>query len=294
MCQAIGDRAREAAAWHQLASIDLDQGDYAAAREKFDRALQMSQAIGDRAGEAVAWHQLATIDLRQGDYAAAREKFDRALQMSQAIGDRAGEAVAWHQLATIDLRQGDYAAAREKFDRALQMCQAIGDRAGEAVAWHQLATIDLRQGDYAAAREKFDRALQMRQAIGDRAGEAVAFFQLGALALQFGRSHEAARLIAICCLIKNAIAHGDTKNNLQSLTSLCSRLGYDQDQFDRMMTEAGESFQDDRGRALIERAMAPQEGWTITGPPRRGWLARRIDTMRQALGRGKREGPVSS
>jgi hypothetical protein len=36
------------------------------------------QALGDRAGEASAWHQLATIDLNEGSYAAARDKFGKA------------------------------------------------------------------------------------------------------------------------------------------------------------------------------------------------------------------------
>ena len=88
--QAIGDRAGEAATWHQLATIDLKQGDYAAAREKFATSLQIKQAIGDRAGEAATWHQLATIDVEQGDYAAAREQLPRSDK--QAIGDRAARA----------------------------------------------------------------------------------------------------------------------------------------------------------------------------------------------------------
>ena len=87
------------------------------------------QAIGDRAGEAATWHQLATIDLNEGAYPAARLKFDKALEIKQAIGDRAGEAATWHQLARIDLKEGDYPAARLKSDKALRIKQATGDRA---------------------------------------------------------------------------------------------------------------------------------------------------------------------
>jgi tetratricopeptide (TPR) repeat protein len=106
----------------------------------------MLQALGDRAGEASTWHQLATIDLREGDYASSREKCARALQMRQALGDRAGEASTWHQLATIDLNEGDYVSAREKCARALRIKQAIGDRAGEAAALYQLGFVALKMG----------------------------------------------------------------------------------------------------------------------------------------------------
>ncbi len=181
--QAIGDRASETATSHQLATIDVLEGEYAAAREKFAQSLQIKQAIGDLAGEAATWHQLATIHLNQGDFAAAREKSAKALQILQAIGDRAGEAATWHNLGTADLREGKYAAAREKLAKALEMRQAIGDRAGEAATWHSLAVIDIRQSDYAAAREKSANSLQMRHAIGDRAGEAATWHQLASIDL---------------------------------------------------------------------------------------------------------------
>jgi tetratricopeptide (TPR) repeat protein len=190
--QAIGDRAGEAATWHNLASIDVREGSYAAARDKLARSLAMRQAVGDRAGEADTWHNLATIDLHEGSYAAAREKSARALAIKQAIGDRAGEAATWCNLAAIDLEEGSYAAAREKSARALAMRQAIGDRAGEADTWHQLATIDLNEGSYAAARDKFARALAIKQAIGDRAGEAATWHNLASIDVREG-SYAAAR-----------------------------------------------------------------------------------------------------
>ncbi|OYW75056.1 MAG: hypothetical protein B7Z37_15045 [Verrucomicrobia bacterium 12-59-8] len=190
--EAIGDRAGEAATWHQLATIDVNEGNYAAAREKFGRALEISQAIGDNTVETGTLHQLASVELREGDYAAAREKFGRVLEMRQAINDRAGESATLHQLASIELREGDYEAAREKFGRSLEIKQATGDRAGQAATWHNLATIDVNVGDYAAARKKFGRSLEIEQAIGNRAGEAVSWHSLATIELNEG-NYAAAR-----------------------------------------------------------------------------------------------------
>ncbi|MCI0462794.1 MAG: tetratricopeptide repeat protein [Gemmataceae bacterium] len=66
---------------------------------------------GERNGEV--WHILATIDVHEGNYPAARAGFAKALAIKQAIGDKAGEAAAWHQLALIDVHEGNYPAARE-------------------------------------------------------------------------------------------------------------------------------------------------------------------------------------
>jgi tetratricopeptide (TPR) repeat protein len=193
--QAIGDRAGEAAAWHQLASIDLNEGNYTAARDKFAKALATRQAVGDRAGEAATWHQLAAIDLKEGNYAAAREQSARALALIQAIGDRRGEADTWAQLASIQFKQGNFPLARDQTAKALAIRQAIGDRDGEADAWAQLASIDLWEGNYAAAREQSARALTMMQAIGDRPREAKVW-DLQALIDQHEGNYPAARIKA--------------------------------------------------------------------------------------------------
>jgi len=51
-------------------------------------------------------HNLASIDLKEGNYAAAREKFGKSMAITQAIGDRAGEAAAWNQLGGMAWKTG--------------------------------------------------------------------------------------------------------------------------------------------------------------------------------------------
>ncbi|MCK4342290.1 MAG: tetratricopeptide repeat protein [Phycisphaerae bacterium] len=254
--QSIGDRAGEAATWHQLATLDLNEGNYPAARKKYEESLTIKQEIGDRAGEAVTWAQLGMIDVNEGSYPAAREKYEKALAMLQAIGDRAGEAATLAQLGKIDLNEGSYPAAREKYEKALAMLQAIGDRAGEAKTWHQLATLDGNEGNYPAAREKFEKALTIKQSIGDRAGEAATLYQLGVLANEMGRGELGAQLIAISWMIRRAIGHGDAENAFKNLTVLCNNLGYDQARIGRMLDEAAQAYNKDRGHSLLKRAFA--------------------------------------
>jgi len=184
--QEIGDRVGEAATRHNLASIDLEQGDYVGAREKFQKVLKTQREIGDRASEAATMHQLASIDFEQGDYAGAREKSEKALKIQREMGERAGEAATWHQLGLIDFEQGNHAGAREKSEKALKIQREIGERAGEAATWHQLGLINLKQGDYAGAREKFEKALKIELEIGDRTDEAATRHNLALIDLKQG------------------------------------------------------------------------------------------------------------
>jgi tetratricopeptide (TPR) repeat protein len=205
--QAIGDKAGEAATWQYLAAIDIHEGNYTAASEKLGKSLSMRQAIADKAGEAVTWHNLATIDLEEGHYSAAREKFGKALSKRQDIGDRAGEAATWHQLATIDLNEGHYAAAREKSGKALSIAQAIGYKPGEAASWNKLAWIDLKEGNYAAAREKFGKVLSIEQAIGDKAREAATWHNLATIDLNEGNYAAGCQKFAKALSMRQAIGN---------------------------------------------------------------------------------------
>ncbi|MDB5312562.1 MAG: photosystem assembly protein Ycf3 [Gemmataceae bacterium] len=186
IAQTTGDRFGEAAALHQLATTDVHEGNYATAREGFETSMSIRQEIGDKAGESATLNNLATIDLYQGKYPTARDTLDKALTIKQLFGDKVGEAATLHQLATIDVHESNYPAARGGFQKVLVMRQEIGDRAGEAAAWHNLASIDINEGDYQAARDKFGKAVTIRQGIGDKAGEAISWHQLATIDLHQG------------------------------------------------------------------------------------------------------------
>jgi hypothetical protein len=55
------------------ARVASGTGDWRTARQLADEERLARTAEGDRAGEAATWHQLATIDLNEGNCADARE-----------------------------------------------------------------------------------------------------------------------------------------------------------------------------------------------------------------------------
>ncbi|HII06557.1 MAG TPA: CHAT domain-containing protein, partial [Methanotrichaceae archaeon] len=78
----------------------LDQGNYSEAEDWYSRSLDVAgDVMPDEV--VLALHQLATIDLNRGEYEEARQKFETALKMRQQIGDRAGEAQNFAQLGIM-------------------------------------------------------------------------------------------------------------------------------------------------------------------------------------------------
>ena len=53
-------------ALHGIATIDMRKGEYDAAREDFEKAMKIRQQIGDRAGEAATFHQLGILSWERG------------------------------------------------------------------------------------------------------------------------------------------------------------------------------------------------------------------------------------
>jgi len=250
----IGDRAEEASTWHNLATIELREGNYEAAREKFRLVQELQEVIGDLFGLSAVWHQLAVIELREGKYVAAREKFGRAQEIQQAIGDSKGEAVTFHNLASLELREGNYAAARKAFVSSIEKLKAVGNRVGEAAAWHNLGTIELNEGYYSAAREKFGRALEMRQAIGDCSGEAETLAQVSFLAWEKGRRESGVRLQAIAFMLFKGIGSGQQQGIWGNVTGMAFDMELDQAGFAAMMQDAAAQYQQDRGLGLVSAA----------------------------------------
>jgi tetratricopeptide (TPR) repeat protein len=128
-----------------IAKADMNRAAYPEARTWYQRVLELA-GEGDPASASDAWHGLATIDVNEGSYGPAREKFGKSLAIMQQIGDLSGEAATWHGLASIDVIEGYYGPAREKFGKSLAIKQQIGDRSGEAATFYQLGFLAVNQG----------------------------------------------------------------------------------------------------------------------------------------------------
>jgi hypothetical protein len=64
-------------------------------------ALKAAQALGHRAGEAWAQHELGTLSLGAEDAAAANGDLEQALRLRRELGDEAGAEVTQHNLSVL-------------------------------------------------------------------------------------------------------------------------------------------------------------------------------------------------
>lgn len=131
----------------------------------FEAAYQLACRTGVAADQAHAIFCCGVVLLESGNYPAAREKFNRSLEINQQIGDRIGEAATWHNLATIDVNEGNYPAAKEKFNCALEIYRQIGHRWGEAATFAQLGYVVYEQGGLVEGTRLMALSFSLLQAI---------------------------------------------------------------------------------------------------------------------------------
>jgi DNA-binding SARP family transcriptional activator/tetratricopeptide (TPR) repeat protein len=154
-------------------------GEYEAARDSLERALDLANTLGDRAGRVIIRCNLGDLDRRTGHPQEAAGHLRSALAEARDSGNRAGESDALCGLGEIYVRLGDLDPARESFRAALDVARALGSRAKIAEALNGLGR-SLRSGDEATrAVREHGEALEIATSSGVRYEEAAAQDGLG-------------------------------------------------------------------------------------------------------------------
>jgi tetratricopeptide (TPR) repeat protein len=86
--------------------IDFSQKEFETALEKHHKALDMERLIGDEKGMATTWHNIASIDLDRGEYRAGAEKLLKFLAINQRLGEKASETMNLTQLGLVAAKIG--------------------------------------------------------------------------------------------------------------------------------------------------------------------------------------------
>jgi tetratricopeptide (TPR) repeat protein len=177
----LGDRLSQAGALDDLGDVRLLTGDYPAAAQALEQALDIYRDLGDRLGQANALRHLGDVRQATGDYPAAVQDLEHALAIYWDLGDRLGQATALSYLGAVRFATGGYSAAAQDKEHALDIYRDLGDRLGQATVLKDLGIVRSTTGDYPAAAQDLEQALTIYRDLGDRLGQAHALNDLGDL-----------------------------------------------------------------------------------------------------------------
>jgi len=175
----------EAAAYHQLGTIALQQRDFAPAEAWFRKSLAIEEKQGNEEhGAASTYHNLGAIAQERSDFKEAEAWYRKSLAITEKLREERSAASTFHQLGIVAVGQRDFVAAEAWNRKALPIWEKLGDEHYAAATYHQLGMIAQEQRDFAAAEAWYRKSLAIDEKQGDEHDAALTYHQLGGIAAE--------------------------------------------------------------------------------------------------------------
>ena len=191
LCRAEKDRAREARVLLASTKLFFVTHRMKRARETGRETLALAHTTGQKRVEARCQYLLGSIAYHEARYQDARQRMQRAQEVSRDLLDSETEAEALQALGTISQGVGSYEHAVELQHMAMRLYRERGDLAHEAETLTSLGNIAAATGDFDQAEQFLRRALNIQRAMANGYAEAQILSHLGMLLQDQGRFIEA-------------------------------------------------------------------------------------------------------
>ena len=147
--------------WLGWSAWSLGGERHAEATQLFSDALLRYRNLGDRANQAMTCADLASVQLETGDLAAAAENCRRGLDLAREIGREDHYVYNLYTLGAVACAQGDLDAARDKLAEALSLAWAQEEETNKPVVLYYVAQLLLAEYRHQAQAEKLQGVFRL-------------------------------------------------------------------------------------------------------------------------------------
>ena len=258
--QEAGDNNRMAWDLIDIGALHKNLGDPARARRFLEEGLGLAQRVGALPAEAYGLAHYGSMDLYQGNYAAAAAHYHQVLEMQQAIHSDHIIATAEAGIGFASYHLGDYVQSRSWLERALQRARASGHRRRIAETLIQLGLLDMEEACLSFARQHLEEGLAIAQDCQSGEGLSAGLAALARLERLAGDSAHALELAveAVCAAEQTGLACCEMWGEIEAGLA-CLSLGdltSAQEHTQRAASLAPQASQDWIGREEAHRAHA--------------------------------------
>ncbi len=176
---------------NEIAGMQDQLGDSAAALASYQESLEIRKRIGDKNGVATVLLNLGSFYDDHAKYDEALKVLNEALSQFRDLGDQASQAVCLNNIGTAEDSLGNFQAALTYYQQSLDLREKLKDAGGIAQSLHNLADINVKLGQYDVALTQYLKALDSARAAGDQNSVALVSTSLGqlfAIQGQYGRA----------------------------------------------------------------------------------------------------------
>lgn len=149
-----------ATTYNRLGRVCQDLGKREAAKEYYEKSLNIYEEKKDSRGIGRSLNNLGAIWHALGDNRKAQERLKKALSISESIGDFTLKGRVLNNLGAVYDSTGEKDQAQHYYRQALKTYKEVGDREGEGRTLNNLGTIYLSKGQTQQAIAYYQQALQ--------------------------------------------------------------------------------------------------------------------------------------
>ena len=174
-------------------------------RERLSAMLARPESQGHTQARSKALNGVGSLAWMQGDYAAARSRYEECLTLYRELEDKQGVAVSLGNLGLIALDQSDYSVAHVLFEESLTLRRELGDKQGIAISSGNLGLVAVKQNDYSAAHGYVQECLTLNRELGDKRNTASVLECCAVLAHRQQQPERATRLRGAACALRESM-----------------------------------------------------------------------------------------
>jgi eukaryotic-like serine/threonine-protein kinase len=227
-----------------LASLYKDSGDYAKAREYYQKILTANPK------DVTATIELGRVAIKSGDPQGSLEPLNRAYSLAVQVDNQEQKASSLHFMAVAyDLLNKPDESLRNE-EQALVIWRHIGQKRGLALSLNEMAAAQAALGKTKEALANYQEALAVRKDIGDKRGVGDTLIDLGNFYYSSGDYDQSLKLYKESLQLQRDLGN-------ESLQAIClNNIGTayaDKGQYEDALTYYQQALQ------LREKSKAPQD-----------------------------------
>ncbi|PZV17611.1 MAG: hypothetical protein DCF21_09135 [Leptolyngbya sp.] len=225
-------RFRQATTLNGIGIVFDNRGQYSQALEYYKQALILAEELDRQSLQNSIKFNMASYSTIMGDFQEVLKTYQEALEIDRNLGRRADEAHILNAIGSTYYSQGQLESAIPSYNEALAIAQEIGLRSSEISSIGGLGDIAEVKGDYATALSYYQQALEIAEEIDSQVQASAALFSLGYIYLRLGQYATALDYYQRSLDID--VANGSVGGQAVTLSSMAG-VYYRQQQYDQAL-----------------------------------------------------------
>jgi signal transduction histidine kinase len=153
---------------NSLGNVYRLRGDFTTAAGYFNQTLKLSKDLKNRSLEATAYHNLAIVNVQQGNYPKSLEFNLQALQIREETKDLRGVSMSLNNISILYIIQENFPLALEYAQKSLKIHQQAQNKVGYSSSYITVGLIFKSMGKLDEALEYYQKALPIKEELQDR------------------------------------------------------------------------------------------------------------------------------